>query len=123
MSENQTTQKQKLRRFGQNRPAILSIIMVLMTVLVVGRLYVLQIVKGDQYLAEFQSVKRIGVLGDKRVHDIPHQIEVRMSPPEWLFSREPAGLDSVRPLLPTADPDAYAEPRDKPLTRIEFGSN
>ncbi len=55
MSDNQNTRKQKIRRFGQNRPAILSIIMVLLTVLVIGRLYVLQIVRGDEYLAEFQS--------------------------------------------------------------------
>ena len=55
MTDNQNTRKQKIRKFGQNRPAILSIIMVLLTVLVIGRLYVLQIVRGDEYLAEFQS--------------------------------------------------------------------
>ncbi|MGX8687932.1 MAG: penicillin-binding transpeptidase domain-containing protein, partial [bacterium] len=55
MSENQITRKQKIRKFGQNRPAILSIIMALMTVIVVGRLYYLQIVRGDEFLAEFQS--------------------------------------------------------------------
>ena len=63
MTDNQNTRKQKIRRFGQNRPAILSIIMVLLTVLVIGRLYVLQIVRGDEYLAEFQSNRRSGGAG------------------------------------------------------------
>ena len=57
--EKSNTRKQRLKRFGQNRPAILSICMVLMAILVICRLYVLQIIRGDEYLAEFQdSIRR-----------------------------------------------------------------